>query len=409
MATGRAGLFLLVVVLTACRSTPADATLPPVTLPDLSDMEATVQRQITAQFETVTRLARDGAAPDALALAYGTLGSLLFAANRANAGETAYLHAQALAPGDARWPYYLGHVYMNRPDRPLAIAAFERALRLVPNDVAALAWLGKVHLDGGQLDAAEARFSQAIAAQPGTVAALFGLGQTALARRDYSRAVECFEQVLRADPRASIAHYPLAIAYRELGDTPKAEAHLRQQGKVEVGPPDPRMVELRTLLDSAASEEARGLRAADGGDFRKAAEHFGKGIEMAPDSVSLRYNLARALSLIGDVAGATAAFEEAITRAPNDVDARLGLGELLGRSGRFEDALRQYREVLAIDATQADARFGYAGALVGLNRTTEALDSLTESARLFPDQPRFQDARAKIAAGLKARRHVPAP
>src|SRR6185436_4022601 len=109
---------LFAVFLTACRSTPADSTLPPIRLPDVSDMEASVQRQITSQFETVTRLAREHAAPDVLASAYGTLGSLLFAANRDDTAETAYLHAQALAPGDVRWPYYLGHVYMNRPDRP---------------------------------------------------------------------------------------------------------------------------------------------------------------------------------------------------------------------------------------------------------------------------------------------------
>jgi tetratricopeptide (TPR) repeat protein len=397
----RAGFLLFAVILTACRSTPADATLPPVTLPELSDMEASVQHQITAQFETVTRLARENAAPDALAPAYGTLGSLLFAANRANAAETSYLHAQALVPTDARWPYYLGHVYMNRPDRPKAITAFERTLQLAPGDVAALVWLGKVYLDAGQPAQAEMRYTQALASQPGTVAAMYGLGQAALAQRDYTRAVEQFERVLAADPRASITHYPLALAYRALGDTVKAEAHLQQQGKTEVGPPDPRMAELRGLLDSAASEEARGMRAADVGDFTSAVEHFRKGVEMAPGSVSLRYNLGRALSLTGDLAGAMAAFEEVLSRAPQDTGARLALGELFGRSGRFEEALTQYREVLKLDPRAADARFGYAGALVGLRRYTEAVDSLAESARLFPDQPRFAEARKRVETGLK--------
>src|SRR6185503_5949231 len=96
-------LLLFVLALSACRSAPADATLPPVTLPDLSDMEAPVQQQIRTQFETTTRLARDGAPAETLAPAYGTLGNMLFAANRANAAETSYLHAQALTPGDARW------------------------------------------------------------------------------------------------------------------------------------------------------------------------------------------------------------------------------------------------------------------------------------------------------------------
>ena len=219
---------------------------------------------------------------------------------------------------------------MNRPDRPKAIAAFERALQLAPGDVAALVWLGKVHLDDGQPAQAEARFAQALAAQPRTVAALYGSGQAAMAQKDYTRAAERFEQVLAADPRASIAHYPLALAYRGLGDTAKAEAHLRQQGKTEVGPPDPRMAELRNLLEGSAAEEERGMRAAQSGDYRTAAEHFRKGVELAPGSISLRYNLARALSLTGDVAGARAAFEETIRRAPRDIDARLALGELLG-------------------------------------------------------------------------------
>jgi tetratricopeptide (TPR) repeat protein len=287
---------------------------------------------------------------------------------------------------------------MNRPDRPRAVAAFERTLQLAPNDVAALVWLGKVYLDDNQPAQAGARYTAALAAQPGTVAALYGLGQTALAERDYPRAVERFEQVLANDPRASIAHYPLALAYRGLGDTAKAEAHLRQQGKTEVGPPDPRMVELRNLLDGSAAEEARGMRAAEGGDYRAAVEHFRKGVAMAPGSISLRYNLGRALSLTGDAAGAAAAFEETIRRAPQDAGARLALGELLGRSGRFDEALAQYREVLAIDPRSADARFGYAGALVGLGRTKDALRSLDESARLFPDQPRFVEARGRLQA-----------
>jgi tetratricopeptide (TPR) repeat protein len=392
----RAALLFVTVLLTACRSTPADATLPPVPLPDLTGMEVPVQRQITTQFETVTRLAREGAAPERLSPAYGTLGSLLFAVNRPNAAETAYLHAQALAPGDVRWPYYLGHVYMNRPDRPKAMAAFERVLQLAPTDVATLVWLGKVLLDDGQPAQAGARFSQALSAQPGTVAALYGSGQAALALKDYTRAAERFEQVLAADPRASIAHYPLAIAYRALGDTAKAEAHLKQQGRTEVGPPDPRMAELRSLLEGSAAEEARGMRAAEGGDFTAAVAHFRKGIELAPDSISLRYNLARALSLTGDLAGAKAAFEETIRRAPGDVSARLALGELSGRTGDFEGALTQYREVLALDAKSADARFGYAGALVGLGRRQQALASLAEGARLFPADRRFTQAIARL-------------
>jgi tetratricopeptide (TPR) repeat protein len=374
---------------------PATALLPAVTLPDISDMDPAVQQQVREQFTAVTRADRQ-AAPAERAREYGRLGSLLFAANRANAAETAYLHAQSLAPDDRRWPYYLGHVYMNRPDRPKAIASFERALQQQPDDVATLVWLGKVFLDDGQSAQAETHFTRALAAQPRTAAALYGLGQAALAQQQYARAVERFEELLTVDPRASIAHYPLALAYRGLGDVKKAEAHLREQGTVQVGPPDPLMAELRALLGGSAAEEARGIRAAEGGDYVTAVSHFRRGVELAPDSVSLRYNLARALSLTGDMAGAAAAFEETVRLAPKDADVRVTFGELLGRGGHYQEALAQYEQAMALDPRAAEARFGYAGALVGLRRYHEAIASLSDSAKRYPDDKRFSEALARV-------------
>ncbi len=339
-----------------------------------------------------------------LASAYGRLGSLLFAANRANAAETCYLHAQALAPGEVRWPYYLGHVYLNRPDRPKAIAAFERALQLAPGDAAALVWLGKVHLDDGQPAQAETRFTQALAAQPRMAAALYGLGQAALARRDYTRAVEHFEQVLAVDPRASIVHYPLALAYRGLGDTARAEAHLRQQGKVEIGPPDPLMAELRGLLGGSRPRKRAGCARLEGGDYKTAAEHFrqrrrararqrlaalqpGEGAE--PDRRQ------------GGSPGRLRRNDPAVRRRDIDCPGR-DLGELLGRrAGSTKTALEQYRQALAIDPRATDARFGYAGALVGLRRYREAVESLSESAKLYPDEPRFKEALARVQSAVR--------
>jgi tetratricopeptide (TPR) repeat protein len=260
---------------------------------------------------------------------------------------------------------------------------------------------------------------------------LYGLGRAALARRDYPHAVEYLEQVLSADPRASAAHYQLALAYRELGDTTKAEAHLRQRGTVEIGPPDPLISEIRNLLGGAAAEEARGMRALENHDFKTAAEHFQKGLEVAPDNPSLRHKLGTALAQMGDTRGAVAAFEETVRRSPTYaqahyslgviaassgrapdavrhlsdairyepryVEARLQLGEVLARTGQFEPARAQFKRVIEIDPRVADARFGYAGALVGLGRYAEARAALSEAAALYPDQPRFTEALARLS------------
>ena len=425
---------------TTPQETPQEAgTLPPVSLPDLSRMEPSVQQQMTEQHRSLTSLVENaGAPPGELAQAYGAMGNLLLAAEYFEAAEPYYLHAQALAPGEVRWPYYLGHVYQARAESARAVTAFERALALKPADVATLVWLGTVYLDQGQPELAEPRFAQALSLQPRAVAALFGLGRAALARREYARAVDQFEQVLAADPRASIAHYPLALAYRGLGDTARAEAHLRQQGSVEVGPPDPLMVELRGLLRGAVAEESRGIRALDGGDFAAAADAFRKGVALAPDNPAIRHKLGTALQLMGDTRGAAEQFEETVRRTPrfaqahyslgvllaasgqdqkaaerlstavrydpDYVEARLQLAAVLGRGGQLEKALAQYRQVLAIDPRVADARFGSAVALVGLQRYREARDVLREAAAMYPDQPRFTEALGKVEGALQGTR-----
>ena len=372
-----------------------------------------------------------------LARAYGDIGNLLLAAEYFDAAEPFYLNAEALAPDEMRWPYYLGHVYMARAQPTKAIASFERVLRLRSGDVATIVWLGNVYLDQGQPDLAEQRFAQALALQPRTVSALFGLGRAAMAKREYSRAIDQFEQVLAADPRASIAHYPLALAYRQVGDTAKAEAHLGQQGDVEVGPPDPLMAELRELLHGAVAEENRGIRALNAGDFATAAEHFRKGVELAPDNPSLRHKLGTALSLMGDTRSAFDQFQETIRRSPNFAQSHYSLGVILAASGRYPEAaerfsaavryepnyvearvqladtlrrmgqqdraLAEYRAVLAIDPRVAEARFGYAMALVGLRRYRDAHDALSEAVRLYPNEPRFAEALTRLEGVLQGK------
>ena len=416
----------------------SNAATPVVSLPDLSRVEPVVRQQITERYQSLqSDLASSGTSGAELARTYGDLGSLLLAAGYNDAAELFYVHAESLAPADARWPYYLGHVYMGKVDNARAINAFERARRLQPADVATLVWLGKIYLDRGQPESAEPLFAQVLTTQPGVVAAIYGLGRAALARRDYPRAIEYLNQVLSLDSRASAAHYQLALAYRGLGDTVSADAHLRQRGDVEIGPPDPLMAALRELLRGAAAEEARGLRALDNGDYTAAAEHFRKGLEVAPDNPSLRHKLGTALAQLGNTQGAVEAFEETLKRTPNYaeahyslgiiaasrgrlaeavrhlsnavkyepsyVEARLQLGEALARGGQFEQALAQFHRVIEIDPRVADARFGYAGALVGLRRYREAREALTEAATLHPDQPRFKEALARLDASGSAR------
>src|SRR5207248_9658716 len=121
--------------------------------------------------------------------------------------------------------------------------------------------------------------------------------------------------------------------------TEKADAHLRQRGDVDVGPVDPLMQEIATLLNSPAAYEKRGLRALDAHDWTAAAGAFRKALALEPASASLHHRLGTALSLAGDAAGATAEFQEAIRLSPGYAPAHFSLGVMFVSAGRSADAI----------------------------------------------------------------------
>ncbi len=424
-------------------SSGAAPALLPVTLPDLSRADASVQAQARQRFEALEAVRTRPDAPAAdLAAAYGALGVLLHAGEYYEAAEPAYDNARALAPGDPRWPYFLSllHRSMGRPDQ--VVADLARVLDLRPGDVPALIWLGRMYLDQGRPEKAEPLFLKAQDASPRTVAVLAGLGQCALARRDHARAAALFEQALELDPSARSLHSPLAQAYRALGDPARAEAHLRQWKNTDVLVPDPLRLELDLALQSGLSYELRGVRALDQRDFRTAADLFRQGVALAPGTTmlgrSLRHKLGTALFLMGDRAGATALFEETVRLAPetgldetaskahyslgvlaiadgrtrdavahltaaarfnpNYVEALAALADLLRQAGRYEEALARYRAILEINPRAADVRLAYAVALVRLRRYREARDWLSDAAGLHPDEPSLSHALARLLA-----------
>ena len=421
-------------------STGASTLRPPdglglrsVSLPDFSPMEEPVRKQMRERSSSLKqKIEQSGTTPLELSTAYGEMGKLLMAAEQVDAAESCYLNAQALAPSDRRWPYYLGHLYKIKGPLAKSAASFERALQLRPSDVATLVWLGEVYLAQGRAEAAEPLFAKALTLEPGSVSGHFGAGRAALAKKDHAGAVKHLEQALVLDPQETASHYPLAMAYRGLGDAGKAEAHLRQQGDIQILPTDPLMKELDELLQSARAYDLRGGRALETGDWAGAAAYFRKGLELAPANPSLRLRLGTALFQLGDARGAQEQFEQVVrtspeyTRAhyslgilmeasgrhqeaidrfstavkyePSYVQARVGLAGALRRSGRLQESLAEYEQALKIDPSFSDAVLGDAMTLVSLQRYQEARDRLTEGTKVYPEQPVFPQALARLLA-----------
>lgn len=403
-----------------------------VALPDLSHVEESVQLQLRERFAVLTAKQTERGTPDAdLGTEYGEMGKLLMAAEFRDPAEASLLNAQALAPGDMRWPYYLGHLYRTTGDIPNATAAFERALRSAPNDAPTMVWLAEAALDQGRPDAAEPFLTRALSLEPRSVAAHYGLGRTALAQKDYGRAAQHLELALALDSKASVIHYSLAMAYRALGDHRKAQAELQQRGTLQIRP-DPLKKALDEVLNSALTYETNADVSGSRGEWPAAASYLRKAVALAPTRASPRHKLGTALFYLGDRRGALEQFQEAVRLSPTfaaayaaigvihedagehqqaiesfsaavhadpvNVDARLGLANALRRSGRLERSLSEYEAALRIDPGAVRARFGHAAALIRLHRYMEAGNRLAEAMEMYPNELSFARAAARLFA-----------
>ncbi|PWT83914.1 MAG: hypothetical protein C5B57_05905 [Blastocatellia bacterium] len=412
---------------------PERRTLLPVSLPDLSGMEPAMQAQVQGSFSSLmAKIATPGLGATELAAAYGAAGKLFMAAEELESAEPCFLNAAALVPGDARWPYYLGHLYKRSGDLDRTAASFERTVAVQPDNVAALWWLGSVRLELGQATDAEPLLLKALTLQPSSWQTLYALGRTSLLRRDYAAAAQYFERTLAVNPRATPVHYQLGLAYRGLGNLSEAEIQLRQHVEDEIRPEDPLMTELDGLLHTSVAYHSRAVEATKSGDWAKATEYFAKSAELDPRNAGARLDVGIALYRSGHAREAFEQVQEALRTSPrfarahyvagmlmvesgrdreaidaftaattfdaNFIEGYLSLAQALQRIGRSRDALVQYQEVLTRAPADSEGQFGSAVALIRLGQYQGALERFTEGANTHPDEPRFAHAMARLLA-----------
>lgn len=415
--------------------TAAEApALVPVPEPSLEGLEPGVAEQLAAareQFEGY--FSHPQVEPAGRAEAYGELGRLYHAYGLAGPAEAAYHNAHALAPQDHRWAYLLAYLYQQGGEFERAAGLYMQALS-IQETLPALVHLAEVLLELGNLEDAETALRRVLSGAPDSPSARALLGQVALSRGEHSLAVDYLRSALGAVPQATRLHYPLALAYRGLGDLEKAQEHLAQRGEVGVRPPDPLIDELEELKTGERVHVLRGRTAFHFGDFQSAAREFRKAVEAAPESVPARVNLGSALGQLGDRIGAMHQFRRVLELARDNFAAHYNLGVLLGLEGAMEESLvhlekatelepgdgEAWRELAAARAragsaetaleayTRAsgllpydpDTRLGEVQLLVNLGRHQEALQRLEETHAVMPRSARVVNAYARFLAAV---------
>jgi tetratricopeptide (TPR) repeat protein len=91
------------------------------------------------------------------------------------------------------------------------------------------------------------------------------------------------------------------------------------------------------------------------GDYRQARDTFQAALELAPNDLTLRYNLAQSCEKLGDAGKAEKLYQECLGRDANNVECRYALCALLVRQGRREEATRMVEDWLAREPARGDA------------------------------------------------------
>jgi len=347
--------------------------LLPIPDSDLSGAEPAIRQAITEARATIAGLLdTPDADPKRVAQAYGRLGALLVLREVEAPADAAFRNAQTLEPGAFRWPYYAGYLAMMTGNNDRALEQLEAARALDPDYPTLYLRIGKVHLDRSELAEAKANFER-IREVPGLApAANFYLGQIANLERRYPDAVSYLTTTLELDPGATEAHWPLAQAYRALGENDEARAHM---ARVEPRTPpakDPLLEQLQGAAAQSVPAFERAIYAVDKRDYQTAADEFSAGLAVAPDNLAARVSYARVLYLAGERSGAKSELDRVLAADPDETLALFLQGVLLQQDGDGPGAADHYRRVLAIEPDHPGVLYYLANLDFALGRYAEA-------------------------------------
>ncbi|MDQ8179743.1 hypothetical protein [Pelagicoccus sp. SDUM812005] len=144
--------------------------------------------------------------------------------------ESCYLGLESFKVENARWPYLLGVLKLDRQDQAVVATHFARAIRLDPTNSLAYLRLGNAYLKGSLLEEAATAFEYRLLGAPGDAWARVGLGRVSIAKGDWGSARNWLEQANEKMPELGAVYELLPEVYLELGDVESAK-RLRQKGE----------------------------------------------------------------------------------------------------------------------------------------------------------------------------------
>jgi len=381
-------LFILILSCTAIADSVQDI-LEPLPPADLSALEPSVAKQLSEAREIVDQQLQVPNTPNiVLSEAYGNLGRFYHAYELFDLAEISYKNAGQLFPTKPVWPYLYAVVNQRKGDYEKAIDAYTYVLKLDPAYDPARIRLAQAHRAEGQIDAARKLLDELLERMPENPVLQAEIGEIALAEGDNATAIEYLTKALDAVPNANRLHYPLALAYRNLGKRDIARSHMAQRGDHGIAIDDPVVNGLQELKTGERVQLLQGKLAFNAGDYLAAATAFKKALESEPDSARAHINLASTLGMLGQSDEAISHYNKALELDSKNTTAHFNLGVIYIENSDFEAAKEHLLEVVSQNPNDSQANLYLARLMMLQNSTNEAFDYYRLAAKMTRHSPR---------------------
>jgi serine/threonine-protein kinase len=318
-----------------------------------------------------------------------------------------YTAALAVRPHSPYIAYNIGRVLLAKEAFPEAIAELSKAIDLKPDYPDALGDRGGAYFKLGWLEQAFADYSKRIKLDPNNPHRWFDRGHKYLNCQKYDEALRDFTRVIELQPKNSAAFNNRCCCYIRLGQLDKALAECTRA--TEVDPLNANafsncayIYERLQQLDKAIWYHSKSIevqpkwpnarsklpefyvgRANDyarKGEWEKAAEDYGKAIQLDPKNSAAVNGLDRVQREL----------QEQIRQHPQDAGLQLAAGRVYCRKGQWRQAEVTYSGCLGLlkedNARRTAALLGRAEAYLQLKENAKALADLGKLGQTRPEQ-----------------------
>jgi tetratricopeptide (TPR) repeat protein len=280
------------------------------------------------------------------------------------AARETFEKAVALGPAFAPARVNLGSILAQAGEFAAAAKHLDRALQIFGQkpDAAYPHYLrAKVNIEQNETQQAAAHLKEAVTLQPDFAEAWSDLGQARKALLDDAGALAAFQRAVDVGPGDAVAQYRLGSEYLHRKEPHPAVLHLqkaldlnpddqstlynlqtalRQDGQVEQArKTKEKLTELLRKRDKAVENTLAGVQLNNqgaefekAGNLRAALEKYRAALELSPDHVGFRVNLAVVLLRLGQWSQGIAELRETLRRDPNNSAVKAALDDALAQA-----------------------------------------------------------------------------